>query len=156
MLTKVDLVGPERASAWHKHLASCHPGVQIVQAMSYKERAGALTDGRGGRKFADPHIPPTLLSDLQSALKTAHKRLLEPPADVRQDEKKLQSWKPRVRESVDWEAALDGARLVAPPDLSESTAHANSEEATEEQEKRYITVGVIGDRFIASSSWIRP
>lgn len=144
----MDLVGPERATAWHTYLASRHPEAQIVQAESYKERQGVLTDGRGSKKFVDPHIPPALLSDLQSALKVAHKRLLEPPAEVLQDERRLKNWKPSVRETVDWDAALDGTRLNAPPEITDPTTVASSEEGAEELEKRYITVGLIGDRFL--------
>jgi hypothetical protein len=102
-----------------------------------------LTDGRGGRKFIDPHIPPPLLSDLLSALKLAHARLLEPPVEVQEDERKLKHWKPKVRETVDWDAALDPSRLASAQEIP--TATASTEEGTEEEfERRYVTVGLIG------------
>lgn len=152
VLTKVDLVGPERTSAWDTYLSSLYPKVQIVRAESYKERVGVSTDGRGAKKFVDPHIPPTLLSDLHSALKLAHKRLLEPPPEVREDERRLKGWKPRVRENIDWDAVLDGGRGNDPQEVSESIAVVSSEEAAEELEKRYITIGLIGQPNVGKSS----
>jgi len=83
-----------------------------------------------------------MLLDLISALKLAHARLLEPPVEVQQDERKLKHWKPKVRENVDWDAALEPSRLASIPDAPVTTPHA--EEGSEELEKRHVTVGLIG------------
>jgi hypothetical protein len=107
-----------------------------------------LTDGRGGRKFIDPHIPPSLLSDILSALKLAHARLLEPPAEIEGDERRLKHWKPKVRETVDWDAALDPSHSTSTEETRAATE--STEEGIEEEfEKRYVTVGLIGIHFLS-------
>lgn len=102
-----------------------------------------LTDGRGGRKFVDPYIPPPLLADILSAFKIAHARLLEPPVEVKQDERRMKHWKPKVREIVDWDAALDSSHLAPTPEIP-AVMTSTEEDAEEEIEKRFVTVGLIG------------
>ena len=60
----------------------------------------------GSRRHHEPHIPSSSLTSLVSALKIAHQRLITPPEHLRDNPEKLARWKPRVRETIDWEAVL--------------------------------------------------
>jgi ribosome biogenesis GTPase A len=53
-----------------------------------------------------PDIPDNSLDELITALKTAHTRLLTPPEAVSSDPNRLKKWRPRVRQTVDWEDLL--------------------------------------------------
>lgn len=143
VLTKVDLVGPERAAAWERYLSLQHPGARILQIESYKERAG-FNDGRGGRHYFDPHIPPNFLQQLVDALKNAHTQLLAIPSSVSSDPEKLKNWRPRVKPSVNWDVLLD--MPGSPENLPKANEGPTDAEHDGEVEVnlRYVTIGLIG------------
>lgn len=171
VLTKVDLITPARAKAWTEFLTAQHPTARIVQVESYKEREGILNDGRAGKKFLDPHIPTGFLAQLVDALKAAYTDLLTPPPNTKA------TWKPRVREGVDWERILadntpngdgrtDTAAIIPkanePSTISVTDSsvdkiplsphgHADST-ASGGEEEPFITIGLIGQPNVGKSS----
>lgn len=127
VLTKTSVVGAECAVSWKVWLENRYPGTQVVLSESYRERAREERKGQGAflpsqyiksasetscfghlgsRKHHEPFIQENLLASLVSALKNAHNRLLLPPDDLKLKPEKLARWRPRVRESIDWDATL--------------------------------------------------
>ncbi|KAG9089554.1 hypothetical protein FS749_001238 [Ceratobasidium sp. UAMH 11750] len=166
VLTKVDIVGEECAGAWKKWLKERYgeSGVQVVGVQSYEEVSYGV--GQGSRTKCQPHMPPTLLDELRSALKAAHEALLEPPQRVKEDPEKLKSWRPIVRAQVNWEAigqkdSEQGAG-VSPPDDEPPTNDAaevgekdeDDEDAPPKEylENRFLTIGLIGQPNVGKSS----
>jgi hypothetical protein len=159
-LTKSDLVSPAHVAAWRAYFASRHPEIHVTQVESYKERPTAHdttandTKVKKRGRYVDPHIPSHFLKDLVQTLKSVHKELLEPPEWVKHegDQEKRKSWRPRVRESVDWDRVLDDttrpsvlAPVVEPKESAEEVMEPDSPEE-DVVDLRYITVGLIGER----------
>jgi hypothetical protein len=134
----VDLVGPERASAWADYLSAQNPGARIVKVESYKERE-VLNDGRGSKRYVDPHIPPEFLSKLVLALKEAHAELVNPPLLVAEDPEKLKRWKPRAKPKINWDALLN---MSSSP--NELPTEPSGSRDTDDEEQEFVTVGLIG------------
>ncbi|KZT55037.1 hypothetical protein CALCODRAFT_510367 [Calocera cornea HHB12733] len=121
VLTKVDVVGHERAARWAAWLRARfgadaeEGGVRVVMVESYRAKLtpamngapdggkGKARPGPGRRRAVEPHLPTPFRHALVQALKEAHEELKRPPAHVRDDEQKLRGWKCRVRAEVDWE-----------------------------------------------------
>lgn len=146
VLTKVDIVGAERANAWKKYLYDTFSGVRIVEVESYKER-DVLNDGRGSRKYVDPHIPENFLDELVNALKESHDELLQPPPQLAQFPEKLAKWKPKVKATINWKAVSDGQLADVIPSADALQTEAAAGEGSEEDDEvdlRYLTVGLIG------------
>ena len=164
VLTKSDLVSAAHVTAWRAYFASRHPEIRVIQVEAYKERPTAHdtpandTKGKQRRRYVDPYIPGHFLKDLVQTLKSIHKELLEPPEWVKQetDQEKRKSWRPKVRESVDWDRVLDDttkpgvlAPAVEPKDpTGELVEPDNPEEDV--VDLRYITVGLIGEHTVAA------
>lgn len=145
VLTKVDLVGQERATNWANHLAAQNPGARIVQVESYTERQ-VLTDGHGKKPFVDPHIPEDFLLSLVEALKSAHENLLKPPKALEQDSEKLKQWKPRVKEKIAWDAIWnkDGAKTQLSPPANPDATEDSTNQEDNDFDQRFLTIGLIG------------
>lgn len=135
----MDLVGPERASAWAAYLSAQNPGARIVKVESYRERE-VLNNGRGSKRYVDPHIPPEFLRNLVSALKEAHAELVNPPQLVAEDPEKLKRWKPRARPKINWDALLN---MPSSPDEL-PTQSSGSRDTDNEEQELFVTVGLIG------------
>ncbi|KAG8838367.1 hypothetical protein FRC18_004972 [Serendipita sp. 400] len=121
ILTKVDLVTPSHVEAWTNHFSKQNPEFRIVHVESYKERhtlQSELNDGKGKRTYLDPHIPPSYLQGLVSALKGAYNELLTPPPSISNPSK----WKPPVREGVDWDEVIQKGGHQADQDTPNTTA----------------------------------
>lgn len=153
-------MSPAHLTAWRAYFISRHPGIRVVQVESYKERSTAHdpttndTKGKNRRRYVDPHIPGHFLKDLVQTLKEVHKELLEPPEWIKNetDQERRKSWRPKVRESVDWERVLDDTtRLSAVSSSMEPTENVGemmAEPDSPEEDAvdlRYITVGLIGE-----------
>ncbi|KAG8709799.1 hypothetical protein FRC08_018044 [Ceratobasidium sp. 394] len=167
VLTKVDIVGEECASAWKKWLKERYgeSGVQVVGVQSYEEVSYGV--GQGSRMKYQPHMPPTLLDELRSALKAAHEALLEPPQRVKEDPEKLRNWRPIVRAQVNWEAigqkdSEQGAGISLPddepptndagPEAGENDEEDEDAPPKEYLENRFLTIGLIGQPNVGKSS----
>ena len=163
VLTKSDLVSPAHITAWRAYFASRHPEIHVIQVESYKERLTAHdtyandTNVKKRRRYVDPHIPSHFLKDLVQTLKSVHKELLEPPEWVKHeaDQEKRKSWRPKVRESVDWDRVLDSTTrtsvLTPAVELKEPAEEVMELDSPEGDavDLRYITVGVIGEHRAA-------
>ncbi|KAF8320613.1 uncharacterized protein EI90DRAFT_3131972 [Cantharellus anzutake] len=107
ILTKIGIVGEECASAWRSWLEQRFPAYQVILTESYRQMEGEEErKGQGSRKQYTPHIAAVALESLVVALKRAHGNLLIPPAHVLASPDKIARWRPRVRESVDWDAVI--------------------------------------------------
>jgi len=164
VFTKSDLVSAAHITAWRTYFASRHPEIHVIQVEAYKERPTAHdttandTKGKKGKRYVDPHIPSHFLKNLVQTLKCVHKELLEPPEWVKHetDQEKRESWRPKVRESVDWDRVLDDitrpsvlAPAVEPKEPQEEMVEPDSPEE-DVVDLRYITVGLIGEHMAAA------
>ncbi|KAG9119585.1 hypothetical protein FRC07_005333 [Ceratobasidium sp. 392] len=164
VLTKVDIVGEECAEAWKKWLKDKYggSGIQVVGVQSYEEVSYGV--GQGSRTRYQPHMHPTLLDELRSALKSAHNALLEPPQRVKEDSEKLKNWKPAVRAQVNWEVIgqkdIDQDNIAPPLDdepLTDDDRPKTDEDDEDAPSKEYLennflTVGLIGQPNVGKSS----
>lgn len=157
VLTKVDIVGPERAAAWERDLQKRFPGVRVVQVESYVEKHHPDTHGgmtAGSRRAHKPYLPSAFRAALVDALRATHSELLEPPEEVKAKPERLAKWKPRVKAQVNWNAVLQahggqvgmtvGGAAAPKPDKTAAEDHADGEHTDEETEPEFLTVGVIG------------
>lgn len=162
VLTKVDISGPDRASAWCDYLKKRYPDVRVVQVESYiPKQTGPNDEGtsKRGRRF-EPHLPPTFRERLVQAIREVHLELLQPPQTIRGHEAEMKHWKPSVKADVDWNAVLSargdkvgqvvGGPIGPRPSALEGTAGEDEEppeekeEAAEVGEPDFLTIGLIG------------
>nr|KIR86570.1 GTPase [Cryptococcus tetragattii IND107] len=154
VLTKSDLVDAKALEAWKIWVRSWW-GQESVHIVSVRSK--------GRHK---PDIPQQSLDELISALQAAHKRLLERPVCARED-KKLDSWKPSVRPSVDWASLKDEdhipdprldtvERNIGPQNSLIKLASGQQDEQTTPQVKNPstepLTLGLIGQPNVGKSS----
>ncbi|KAI5898014.1 P-loop containing nucleoside triphosphate hydrolase protein [Schizophyllum commune H4-8] len=148
VLTKVDITGTDRTSAWKDYISTKHPGLRIVEVESYAEKAYSAT---GRRPAYEPHLPEEFRRRLVEAIRDTHTELLQPPPRVRESAKRLAHWKPSVKRSVDWEAAAAPREFGAPePVRSAPPKPENDAEGTEEPP--FLTIGLIGQPNVGKSS----
>lgn len=197
-------MGEECALAWKAWLEIRYgnEGIQVVLSESYRRKPGDserkgqgtclpsavhlttfspthIVLQTGSRIHNQPHIPESSLASLITALHNAHTALLTPPAYIANhpDPERRKRWRPRVRESVDWEAVLRageerragrepareaGAAVVVLGEEQEGNGETESEESGGEQVTRKegedrskevppvlgpLTVGLIGAHF---------
>ena len=161
VLTKVDICGPDRATAWSDYLKKRYPDVRVVQVESYvPKELGPNEEGtsKRGRRF-EPHLPHTFRERLVEALREVHQELLRPPQSVQGHEAEMKHWKPTVKADVDWTAVLSasgdkvgqavGGAVAPRPCALESAAEdgegfEEKEGATEVGEPDFLTIGLIG------------
>ncbi|CAE6462086.1 unnamed protein product [Rhizoctonia solani] len=167
VLTKIDIVGEECATAWSTWLKNRYGGngVQVVGVQSY-ELVG-YGEGQGSRVKYQPHMPTKLRDDLREALKIAHTALLDPPLKFKEDPDKLVNWRPVVRAQVDWEAIGKDTNepAVVPTSYEEEGGEISGDADTvppndidedapprEYLEDKFLTVGLIGQPNVGKSS----
>ncbi|KZV83144.1 P-loop containing nucleoside triphosphate hydrolase protein [Exidia glandulosa HHB12029] len=137
VLTKADITGPEHCAAWSRWLENRHPGVRVVTVESYRPKP--MAQGAG----VESHIPAQSMRQFVDALKATHAELTTRPETIRHDPAKVAAWKPSVKEHVDWDV------LVQP---HHRRATIPDQEPEESEEKRYLTLGLIGQPNVGKSS----
>ncbi|KAI0045203.1 P-loop containing nucleoside triphosphate hydrolase protein [Auriscalpium vulgare] len=154
VLTKVDISGPERAEAWAAYLRSRYPTARVVLVEAYIQTAASEGATERKRRF-EPHIPQTFKERLVVALIEAHLELLQPPERIRNDQERLQKWKPRVKREIDWDAVLKAgptshvSQSVKDPQPMAEDQNSEDDDAPEPD---FLTVGVIGQPNVGKSS----
>ncbi|WVR08573.1 hypothetical protein IAU60_005628 [Kwoniella sp. DSM 27419] len=174
VLTKSDLVDPAALDGWREwiHYWWGQEGVQVVSVRSYD--VDLLNDGKGKHR---PDIPQDSLEHLVIALKTAHDRLLQPPAWAANNPDKLAEWTPPVRPIIDWAAlardpfapsSSDAGKLEVSNRDNERESVASAAEHAAEDDKAVsadgethaprdplrepLTIGLIGQPNVGKSS----
>ncbi|KIY67195.1 P-loop containing nucleoside triphosphate hydrolase protein [Cylindrobasidium torrendii FP15055 ss-10] len=147
VLTKVDIAGPARVDAWTKYLQTAYPSLRIVLVESYAEKD--LGWAQQGKAKYEPRMPDAFRHKLVDTIRELHEELLQPPEEVKSNPKRLAHWKPRIKTGLDWDAvhsargnqvgiAIGGAAIPV--------------EGEEDEEPRFLTVGVIGQPNVGKSS----
>ncbi|KAA1467966.1 P-loop containing nucleoside triphosphate hydrolase protein [Dentipellis sp. KUC8613] len=156
VLTKVDISGHERASAWARYLTAKFPGVRVVMVESYMQKTSDPDDGGGnmqGRPQYKPHIPESFKSRLIQAMKEIHAEMLQPPERIRHDEAKVKKWNPRVKLSVNWEAVMTAKpKMHIQREDAPLARQGDENEDDEYVEPEYLTVGLVGQPNVGKSS----
>ncbi|CED84549.1 Predicted GTP-binding protein MMR1 [Phaffia rhodozyma] len=161
ILTKCDLVPEDVRTGWvqwcEKEWAEKW-GWDVICLESYRREKRA----QGTRSILKSHLPPASLSTLVSSLKRAHVRLLTPPPAVQADRKRLEQWSPKIRREIDWNSLLaekdleepdpEPAKPVTDLGQDEHDAPQTREEADEEANLEYLTIGLIGQPNVGKSS----
>ncbi|KAK7064098.1 P-loop containing nucleoside triphosphate hydrolase protein [Favolaschia claudopus] len=144
VLTKVDISGPMRANAWIDYFAVHYPNLKVVQVESYVERES--TSLHQGRRQHDPRIPETFRRRLVEAIQAEHAAMLEPPEKIRADPVKFEKWNPRVKRDIDWERVLtaEGDKV--------GTVVGGPAAPNEDDDHKYLTIGLIGQPNVGKSS----
>ena len=146
VLTKVDITGSACAEAWTHFLRAQYPETQIVRAESYIEKRG---NAEQGHSRLEPHIPREFRDELVEAIKAAHEALLEPPANVRSNASRLQSWTAPVRRDINWKTLTCATTVQerpnahAPP-FMDKEAQENHDEKDDADDVECLTIGLIG------------
>lgn len=152
MLTKVDISGPVRASAWARYLIEHHPGLRVVQVEAYTEKTASAQ--HQGRTSYEPHLPQSFKERLVQAIKGVHAEMMEPPDRIKGDAEKMKRWKPPTKREIDWERVskvgggqvgniMGGATAPKPKDGDVDTDDPAGE-AMSEMEPEFLTIGLIG------------
>ncbi|KAF8573562.1 P-loop containing nucleoside triphosphate hydrolase protein [Ramaria rubella] len=140
VLTKSDLVPASYTAAWSAWLRNRYPSIRVVKVESYRPQdVHEERKGQGQRRRFDPEMNTMDLHELVAALKAAHKELITAPEKLKDNEEKLKKWKPNVRETVDWGAALLGGRV-------------HIEESVDDDSQEFITIGLVGQPNVGKSS----
>ncbi|KIO33823.1 hypothetical protein M407DRAFT_3835 [Tulasnella calospora MUT 4182] len=158
VLTKIDMVGPDRVDRWKAWLKTQYPDAKIVGVESYR-----IQVGKGSRVKHLPHIPPQYLSELIDAMELSHQELQAPPDRIKDDPAKLAKWQPRVRKVVNWNVVRKGESVAdnnsGPVFIKGDEKGFQEEEdgeGNEEQEMKEVveplTIGLIGQPNVGKSS----
>ena len=172
VLTKADLVDPEAVKGWKQWIVEFWGGAdaaQVVSVMSYDLEllhSGEQKSVRSryclvmwsvGKTKHKPAIPQGSMDELIGALQKAHERLLEPPQRIKDDPKRLQSWRPPVRRNVDW-ASLShhDEQSSVHETIREFPLSAKSRLADGEVQRdpplEPVTIGLVGQPNVGKSS----
>ncbi|VDB86571.1 unnamed protein product [Peniophora sp. CBMAI 1063] len=160
VLTKVDIVGLERAEAWQRELLKRHPTTRVVMVESYTVKQAQDGESTTARKTRHrPHIPQNFKERLVTALRETHEELRQPPDYIKSTPEKLAKWRPRVRRELDWNAILAAGSLRQDNHSADKgkrreqdlqvEADSDSEDFTEPD---FLTVGLIGQPNVGKSS----
>ncbi|KAG6837674.1 hypothetical protein H0H93_004950 [Arthromyces matolae] len=152
VLTKVDITGPERASAWIQYLSKEYPQLPIVQVESYAEKEGAVDQGK---TRYEPHIPLSFRERLVAAIREVHSQMLVPPEKVKNNPKWLSTWKPTVKVDVNWDSVLTASDSRLGSVTYSSFKPSEGEDVGDDQESKepeFLTIGLIGQPNVGKSS----
>lgn len=151
VLTKVDIVGPERADEWLAYFKKHYPSLQVVPVESYAEKQATIV--HQGRKQYQPSLPDSFRERLVDAIKKAHQELLDAPPVKGKKGVRIG----KVKETIDWATVrsarggkvgtiVGGASEIRAP--IDDADHEGLEEGSEEiAEPVFLTVGLIGIEF---------
>lgn len=164
VLTKVDIVGLERAEAWQRELLKRHPTVRVVMVEAYTVKVAQDGETTTARKTRyRPHMPQNFKERLVEALKETHEELLQPPDYIKSKPERLAKWRPRVKRELNWDAILTAGPLnqsAHPIDKGKVKEQDYNAEIDSEDENfsepDFLTVGLIGTQlFVCDSKLIR-
>jgi ribosome biogenesis GTPase A len=150
VLTKVDITGPARATAWTTYLRTKHPDARIVQVESFVEKEAG--EGTQGRKMFEPHLPMTFRQTLVKAMMEAHAELMAPPEAVARDPEKLNRWKARAKREIDWQKILEAEGAMVGTAVGGATAPLERQDGEDDAEPDFLTIGLIGQPNVGKSS----
>ncbi|KAJ3892855.1 P-loop containing nucleoside triphosphate hydrolase protein [Lentinula edodes] len=140
VLTKVDITGPVRANAWIDYLRNSFPDLRVVQVQAY----GTKEEGfyHQGRSKYESRIPQIFKEQLLDAIRDLHAEILQPPKKIMENPDRLKSWKPPVKQEIDWNAALNhhAQRTMVITDTSDP------------EEGSFLTIGLLGSPNVGKSS----
>ncbi|KAF9469864.1 hypothetical protein BDZ94DRAFT_1151537 [Collybia nuda] len=157
VLTKVDISGSVRADSWAHYFGQHYPHLRVVQVESYVEKERGA-DHQGGKRH-QPHLATPFRRKLVDAIAEAHNTLLQPPNKIKDNPNRLKSWKPPVKQGIDW----DDMMKAGGPEFGSSTKidafpqpkkipNEKPMEILEYQESEYLTIGLIGQPNVGKSS----
>ncbi|KAG6910522.1 hypothetical protein DXG01_009941 [Tephrocybe rancida] len=157
VLTKVDISGPERASAWTNYFRSQYPHLPVVQVESYAVKEEGV--GHQGRAQYEPHLPASFRERLVTTIREVHAEMLIAPEKIRDNPKRLSSWKPTVKTDIDWDSLLKasdsrvGIAMRGPaPHHPRENDGGDSGYSQDDREPEYLTIGLIGQPNVGKSS----
>lgn len=162
VLTKVDISGAERATAWTSYLNKLYPCIRVIQVEAYVEAEESTV--HQGRTKLRPHVPETFRARLVQAIQEVHEEMLLPPKRIRAAvEAGTEQWKPPpdVKKTIDWDGVLKarggsvghavGGAAQSRIDDEDDSEHINETHATP-KEPHYLTIGLIGQPNVGKSS----
>lgn len=144
VLTKVDITGPERTSAWVEYFHKTYPHLHVVPIESYAAKDEG--EGHQGRTQYEPHLAPSFRERLVTAIRHVHSEMLIPPAKVRISPERLSTWKSPVKADVDWDdvmKAMDANTAC----FRQTESNGEELETTDRREVKdsdFLTIGLIG------------
>ncbi|KNZ77005.1 Guanine nucleotide-binding protein-like 1 [Termitomyces sp. J132] len=147
VLTKVDIIGPERTSAWVEYLHKKYPHLPVVQVESYAAKQEGA--GHQGKPQYEPHLPSSFRERLVAAIQQVHTEMMIPPEKVRLNPQRLSKWKPPVKADVDWDNVMKAS------DATYDRAKESEEERFKIKQKKgleFLTIGLIGQPNVGKSS----
>ncbi|KAG5635100.1 hypothetical protein H0H81_012442 [Sphagnurus paluster] len=162
VLTKVDISGPERVSAWEEYFHQKYPLMRVVQVESYVVKEESA--GHQGRTLYAPHLPQSFRERLVVAIREAHAEMLLPPEKIRDNPDRLKYWKPSVKCDIDWEGVLNARSSKVGTTVGGSAIPLSGktddgddgkeprEEKFERKEPTFLTIGLIGQPNVGKSS----
>ncbi|KAG6897123.1 hypothetical protein C0992_003977 [Termitomyces sp. T32_za158] len=140
VLTKIDITGPERTTAWVEYFHKIYPHLPVVPIESYaaKEEGGV----HQGRTQYKPHLSSDFRERLITAIRHVHSEMLIPPEKVQINPKRLATWKPPVKVDVDWDDVMETSDVTAclPPTEGEGEELENSGRR-EVKDSEFLTIG---------------
>lgn len=153
VLTKVDITGPVRVSAWIQYFNDRYPNMRIVQVESYAEKQESAV--HQGRKQYEPNLPETFRQSLVDTIMEIHAEMLQPPEKVANNPEWLKRWVPPVKREIDWNTVLNasggqvgtavgGAAVLKPKPEEEEVM---SQDPDDDKEPEILTIGLIGKLF---------
>ncbi|KAJ3928850.1 MAG: P-loop containing nucleoside triphosphate hydrolase protein [Lentinula lateritia] len=140
VLTKVDITGPVRANAWIDYLRNSFPGLRVVQVQAYGTKEESFY--HQGRSKYESRVPQIFKEQLLDAIRDLHAEILQPPKKIIENPDRLKSWKPPVKQEIDWNAALNhhAQRTMVVTDTSDP------------EEGSFLTIGLLGSPNVGKSS----
>ncbi|KAG7099624.1 hypothetical protein E1B28_001452 [Marasmius oreades] len=149
VLTKTDICGPLRATAWKKYLHDLYPQFVTVEVSSYAPKDQSTV--HQGRTLYHPHLPSTFRQQLVDAIKDLHTKMLEPPESVKSKPTALKHWRPKVKRYINWEDVFhdndETGKIIGGPAAPRPVME---EDPT--QEPPFLTIGLIGQPNVGKSS----
>ncbi|KAG6868874.1 hypothetical protein C0993_008622 [Termitomyces sp. T159_Od127] len=155
VLTKIDITGPERTSAWVEYFHKKYPHLPVVPIESYTSKKEGK-DHQGGIQY-EPHLSPSFRERLVTAIRQVHSEMLIPPEKVRINPERLTTWKPSVKVDVDWDEVMEKSDVkldnTACFRLTESEGEEMKDNGGQEvKASEFLTIGLIGQPNVGKSS----
>ncbi|KAG5647766.1 hypothetical protein DXG03_008489 [Asterophora parasitica] len=149
VLTKVDISGPVRVTAWLEYFHKKYPHLRVVQVESYAVKEEGFA--HQGKSQFEPHLPESFRERLVANIREAHAEMLQPPEKVKESPSLLKHWKPSVKQDIDWDGVLQargskvgtvvGGAAIPRPKEDDSDGPTKVQE---DKEPELLTIGLIG------------